>query len=143
MNQYILLVEDDDDHAELAEFHINNYCDIEVVRLSDGEEAMSYIALLENNEKPLPWLVLLDLKIPKYDGHEILTKIKSSTNLLKCPVVMFTTSNSNKDIKKALDLKANSYILKPTELGMYGDVLEEMIDYWKLDQHHVLSQPGQ
>ncbi len=142
MSSYILLIEDDDDHAELAEFYITNCCDKDVVRLSDGEQAMDYITQLEEKTEPLPWLILLDLKIPKYDGHEILTRIKSSTDLLKCPVVMFTTSNSNKDIQKALELKANSYILKPTEAGKYGDVLEEVIDYWKLDQHHVLDRIG-
>lgn len=141
MSDYILLIEDDDDHAELAEFYItDSFSEIEVTRLRDGEEAMNCVAELETGERSLPWLILLDLKIPKYDGHEILAKIKSSTKLLKCPVVMFTTSNSNKDIEKALELNANSYVLKPTEAGGYGEVLQEIINYWKLDQHQVLNQ---
>ena len=138
--ELVLLVEDSDDHAELAEFYINDYnTDISVNRLHDGAQAMSYLERIEGAELALPWLVLLDLKIPKYDGHEILARIKKSDRLAKIPVVIFSTSSSNKDIMQALDNHANSYIVKPMEVDRYGEVISEILRYWELDQHHLIQ----
>jgi hypothetical protein len=135
----LLLVEDSDDHAELTEFHIKD-CrpEIEVSRLHDGAEAMDYIEQAESAGQALPWLVLLDLKLPKYDGHEILARIKRSSRLAKIPVVIFSTSNSGRDIERALGGHANSYIIKPMEADKYGEVIGEMLRYWEMNQHHLL-----
>ena len=137
--EQLLLVEDSDDHAELAEFYITDYSDrIRVNRLRDGAEAMIYLERVEASlEQALPWLVLLDLKLPKYDGHEILARIKNSKRLAGIPVVIFSTSNSGKDIKQALNNYANSYIVKPLEADRYGEVICEILQYWKLNQHHL------
>ena len=138
--ELLLLIEDSDDHAELAEFHINDYNeDIFVNRLHDGAEAMSYLESLEQSDQSLPWLVLLDLKLPKYDGHEILAKIKKSARLAEIPVVIFSTSNSGKDIKHALAAYANSYIVKPMEADQYGAVISDILRYWEMDQHHLVQ----
>ena len=138
--ELLLLVEDRDDHAELAEFYINDYSEkIHVNRLHDGAEAMAYLENLEASEQTLPWLVLLDLKLPKYDGHEILVKIKNSERLAGIPVVIFSTSNSGKDIKKALNSHANSYIVKPMEANLYGEGISEILHYWELDEHYLLQ----
>lgn len=138
--ELLLLIEDSDDHAELAEFHINDYSqDIFVNRLQDGAEAMSYLESLEQSDQSLPWLVLLDLKLPKYDGHEILAKIKKSVRLVEIPVVIFSTSNSGKDIKHALAAYANSYIVKPMEADQYGAVISQILRYWEMDQHHLVQ----
>ena len=109
-SEQLLLVEDSDDHAELAEFYISDYSDrIQVDRLHDGAEAMSYLEQMEGSpEQHLPWLVLLDLKLPKYDGHEVLNRIKGSRRLAKVPVVIFSTSNAEKDVERALGNYANS-----------------------------------
>lgn len=138
----LLLVEDNDDHAELAEFYIKD-CrpEIAVSRLRDGAEAMAYIERTEAEGQELPWLVLLDLKLPKYDGHEILARMKRSDRLAKIPVVVFSTSNSGKDIELALGCHANSYIVKPMEADKYGEVISELLRYWELNQHHLLHQP--
>ena len=102
----ILLVEDDDDHAEITEFYIKEYSpEFYVNRLSDGHETLNYLKSI----KKLPWLIILDLKIPKHDGHEILKYLKNEKNLKRVPVVIFTTSNSIQDITKAIDAGANSY----------------------------------
>lgn len=141
MNEYILLIEDDEDHAELAMFFINEHLPYaKVTHLNDGEKAMAFISHLENSEDTPPWLILLDLKVPRYDGFEILERIKSSPPLIKCPVVVFTTSCSNRDIQSAYAGRANSYILKPTAPEMYEETIGQILDYWKLDQHHRLYQ---
>jgi CheY-like chemotaxis protein len=137
----LLLVEDSDDHAELTEFYAKDCCpSIQVNRLRDGAEAMAYIEQVEASNQDLPWLVLLDLKLPKYDGHEVLARLKRSIRLAKIPVVIFSTSNSGKDIEQALNSHANSYIVKPMEADGYGTVISEMLSYWELNQHHLILQ---
>ena len=140
----VLLVEDSDDHAELAEFYITDYSDrIRIERLHDGAEAMTYLERMEAlPEQRLPWLVLLDLKLPKYDGHEILARIKTSRRLAGVPVVIFSTSNAEKDIRQALSNYANSYIVKPMEADRYGEVLRRILQYWELNQHQALLGAG-
>lgn len=135
----LLLVEDSDDHAELTEFYVKDYRPkIQVNRLRDGAEAMAFIEQAEASNQALPWLVLLDLKLPKYDGHEVLARLKHSIRLAKIPVVIFSTSNSGKDIEQALNSHANSYIVKPMEADGYGTVISEMLSYWELNQHHLI-----
>ncbi|MCI5145308.1 MAG: response regulator [Candidatus Electrothrix sp. AR3] len=138
--ELLLLVEDSDDHAELAEFYINDYdSNIYVDRLHDGAEAMSYLESVETVGQALPWLVLLDLKVPKYNGHEILARIKTSPQLARIPVIIFSTSSSTKDIMQALEGHANSYIVKPMEVDRYGEEISEILRYWELDRHHLLQ----
>lgn len=143
--EQLLLVEDSDDHAELAEFYITDYNEqIRVNRLHDGAEAMTYLEQMEAApEQGLPWLVLLDLKLPKYDGHEVLARIKSSKQLAGIPVVIFSTSNSGKDIERALKSYANSYIVKPMEADQYGEVISKILQYWELNQHHLAQKTVQ
>jgi CheY-like chemotaxis protein len=139
----LLLVEDSDDHAELTEFYVKDCRPLlEVRRLRDGAEAMAYIEQAETAAQSLPWLVLLDLKLPKYDGHEVLARMKRSVRLAKIPVVIFSTSNSGKDIEQALNSHANSYIVKPMEADKYGEVISEILEYWELNEHHhLLREP--
>ncbi|XCN73302.1 MAG: response regulator [Candidatus Electrothrix aestuarii] len=135
----LLIIEDSDDHTELAEFYISDYSErFRIERLCDGAEALAYFEKLENSsELSLPWLVLLDLKLPKYDGHEILTQIKGSDRLSPIPVVIFSTSNSEKDVSRALRNCANSYIVKPMEADQYGEVISGILRYWELNQHQL------
>lgn len=134
----ILLIEDDDDHAQLAEFHIGEHDpSFSVLRLSDGEAALKYLDEVRSGGRQAPWLILMDLKIPKYDGHEVLSFAKSDRALARVPVVVFTTSNSGKDIGKAMGGHANSYIVKPMEPDRYGETIATILDYWRLDRHHL------
>jgi CheY-like chemotaxis protein len=139
MSDYLLLIEDDEDHAELAMFFINEQLpDTPIRHLCDGEQALALIEKIAVQEEPAPWLILLDLKVPRYDGIEILNRIKTTTELTKCPVVVFTTSCSNRDIQAAYEGQANSYILKPTDPNMYEQTIGQILQYWTLDQHHRL-----
>ena len=141
MNEQIrelLLIDDNDDHAELAEYYIREYVeDIIVRRLHDGKEAIEFINDIEERRKSSPWLVLLDLKMPKYNGFEVLSRLKSSPVLSKTPVVIFSTSNSPQDIEKALEKNANSYIVKPIKADMYFDTINKILDYWKISQRYA------
>lgn len=135
----MLLVEDNDDHAELTEFYIRNYDESIVIhRICDGAEAMAYLLDIENEHRDFPWLVLLDLNLPKYNGHEILSHIKRNAKLTVIPVVIFSTSSAQKDVELAFSLHANSYITKPFETDSYETIITKMMDYWRMDNHHLM-----
>lgn len=138
----ILLIEDNDDHAEISQFYIEEYAkDINVVRLSDGKLAIDHLlAVNKKHNVPYPWLILLDIKLPKYDGHEVLQWLKAELLLTEVPVVIFTSSNSNKDIENAFKEGANSYIQKPMEPDGFSTVISRIIDYWTLDQHGLIVE---
>ena len=139
VSELLLLVEDNDDHAELAEFYINNHdASIIIRRLRDGAEALDYLRAVESGTQAMPWLVLLDLKLPKYNGHEILARIKGDKRLASIPVVIFSTSASPQDIEQAFALHANSYIIKPMEGDGYERLMSRLLEYWNIDRHHLL-----
>ena len=140
LNEVVLLIEDNDDHAELAEFYIKNYDDaITVRRLSDGAAAMDYLADVIQSKQAVPWLVILDLKLPKYNGHEILNSIKSNKGLVTIPVVIFSTSANQQDVAQAYAMHANSYLVKPMESDGYEGIVNTLLDYWSIDQHYLLK----
>ncbi|XOF34696.1 MAG: response regulator [Candidatus Electrothrix sp. YB6] len=131
----VLLIEDNDDHAELIDFYINEVCQetVETKRLPDGEQAMGFIQGFHVSDTP-PDLILLDLKLPKYDGHEVLKAFKKNEILRSVPIIIFTTSNSRKDINMAYKNGANSYILKPIEAGKIRETVEKIFDYWSMNE---------
>ncbi|MDT8407687.1 MAG: response regulator [Methylococcales bacterium] len=136
-SQTILVVEDNEDHAELIRFYLDDYVEnIDIIWLRDGKEALDHIIdVRQRQESSYPWLILLDLNLPKYNGHEILLRLKSSPELSEIPVVIFTTSNASQDIQKALRRGANSYIQKPVEPELFASTLSEIVDYWTLNEH--------
>ena len=79
---------------------------------------------------PCPDLILLDLNMPKKDGREVLTEIKSDPHLRRIPVVMLTTSAAEKDILESYDLHANCYITKPVDLDQFITVAQTIEDFW-------------
>jgi len=131
----ILLIEDNDTHAEITEFYIKEACEDAVInRIVDGEKAVEYIRKGEAGPGPLPQLILLDLKMPRFDGHEVLLEIKKNKIFKHIPVVIFTTSNSKSDVRKAFTNHANSFIIKPIEEGKFKEVIRLIINYWKLNE---------
>ncbi len=126
----ILLVEDNPMDVELtlrafAKRHLAN--PVEVAR--DGEEAMQRIDGWERGELP-PLVVLLDLKLPKVDGLEVLRRIKAHPRLRSIPVVVLTTSSEDSDMRAAYQLGANSYIVKPVSFDNFMDVAAQIELYW-------------
>ncbi len=130
----ILLVEDDETHAELI---IRSFERMEVDKIywvSDGEEAMSFLlhrdAFSDREKSPRPDLILLDLKIPKLDGHEVLRRIKNLPELQAIPVVVLTTSNNKHDLMNAYLNRANSYLVKPLGMDQFLQMTKNLSMHW-------------
>ena len=95
----------------------------------DGEEALAWLPRWESGE-PWPAVILLDLKLPKVDGLEVLRQLKQHPTLRAIPVVVLTTSEESADVKTAYELGVNSYIVKPVEFEKFMDVSEKIDLYW-------------
>ena len=131
----IVLVEDDDNDAELItrtlrKRNLTNH----IVRLKNGAEALDYL-LMEGsfvNRVPddIPMVVLLDLKLPKIDGIEVLRRMKQDERTKNIPVVMLTSSNQERDIKAAYELGVNSYVTKPIKFDEFAKAVTELGMYW-------------
>lgn len=129
---HILLVEDNEGDVVLTlealkEAKLKNK--ISVVR--DGEEAMDFLYRRGRYvSEDLPHLILLDINLPKMDGKEVLIRVKKDPDLKKIPVVVLTTSSSEKDILEAYNNYANCYITKPVDLDKFIDVIHTVEDFW-------------
>ncbi len=102
----------------------------------DGEEALAWLARWEAGE-PWPAVILLDLKLPKVDGLEVLRRLKQHATLRVIPVVVLTTSTENADVQTAYQLGANSYIVKPVDFEKFMDVSEKIDLYWTVVNHNA------
>ena len=100
---------------------------IEVAK--DGEAALAWLPRWEAGA-PLPIIVLLDLKLPKVDGMEVLRQLKSHPQFQTIPVVVLTSSNEDRDIEAAYKLGANSYITKPVDMDQFVDAIRQLDSYW-------------
>lgn len=100
---------------------------VEVAR--DGEEAIAWMNRWEQGE-PLPAVILLDIKLPRVNGLEVLRRLKAHERFRLIPVVMLTSSAENSDLQAAYDLGANSYIVKPVDFGKFMEVAEQIELFW-------------
>lgn len=127
----ILLVEDDDAHARLVALELAGASDSVIDRVSDGDEAMSYLkAEGRFAEKPPPDVVLLDLKLPRVSGHEVLRWMKDDESLRPIPVVILSTSDAQADKAQAFHDHANSYVVKPMEFDEFSRMIHDVVQYW-------------
>ena len=136
MGKTILLVEDDPDDEALAvralkQQRITN--DIAVVR--DGVEALDFLfctgAYATRDPEP-PFVVLLDLKLPKLDGLEVLRRLRADDRTRFVPVVVLTSSDEEQDIMRGYSLGANSYVRKPIDFGQFSEAVRQLGLYWLL-----------
>jgi CheY-like chemotaxis protein len=131
----ILLVEDNAAHAELIIRGIQRKSVItNIIHMEDGECVLDYIynkgIYADKKKYHRPHLILLDLRLPKIDGLELLMEIKNHSDLLDIPVVILTTSEAEKDIVRAYQNHVNSYLVKPIEFGVFEKLLDDLSLYW-------------
>lgn len=135
----ILLVEDNpmdldfmlqafDEHGVLNPVHV----------CRDGEEALDYIAA-HCTTSSLPLLVLLDLRLPKVDGIDVLREARKDPIWKQIPIVVITTSRENSDIRRAYEVGVNSYIVKPVDFAAFADVVRQIKFYWLLTNEPPFS----
>lgn len=128
----LLLVEDNAGDVRLTREAFKDakvHLDLHVV--SDGVEAMEFLHRRGSYaESPRPDLILLDLNLPRKDGREVLTEIKTDPSLKTIPVVVFTTSGSDVDIERSYQLNANCYVSKPVDLEQFLSVVRSIDDFW-------------
>jgi CheY-like chemotaxis protein len=131
----ILLVEDDLAHAEIVrrnfqDFRIAN----RLIHLKDGQEALDYLQRQapygDQAMAPRPDIILLDLRLPRVDGLEVLNIIKSDPELNMIPVVILTTSKAEADKVSAYQCHANSYLVKPVDFQKFVELMEVLGYYW-------------
>lgn len=133
----ILLVEDNMNDAELTIRALKkNKMANNLLHLKDGSEAIDFLfckgKFEGRNMKHNPKVILLDLKMPKVGGLEVLEKIKANDATKKIPVVVLTSSKENPDIERAYNLGANSYIVKPVEFDGFSQAISQLGLYWIL-----------
>ena len=137
----ILLVEDNPDDEALTIRALNrNKISNEVVVARDGVEAMDYVfargVYADRDVNELPRLVLLDLKLPKVDGLEVLKQIRADERTKRLPVVVLTSSKEEQDLVDSYNLGVNSYIRKPVDFTLFTEAVRQVGLYWL-----VLNEP--
>jgi CheY-like chemotaxis protein len=131
----ILLVEDNPMDVDLTLRAFKRRRVTNVIHVArDGEEALAWIPRWEAGE-PWPAVILLDLKLPKIDGLDVLRELKQHPTLRVIPVVVLTTSGESADVLSAYQLGVNSYIVKPVEFEKFMDVSEKLDLYWTVVNH--------
>ncbi len=141
-NVEILLVEDNINDAELTIRVLKkNNLSSNLIHVKDGAEALNFIYCkgdyIERDSKALPKLILLDLKMPKIDGLEVLKVLKSDQDTKHIPVVILTSSKEEKDLMESYHLGANSYIQKPVEFEKFVKSISDIGMYWLILNQNV------
>jgi len=136
-SNYILLVEDNPSDVRLTrraleQSHITN----PLVVAEDGREALDYLFALGAHQgrdvKDLPRVILLDLKLPRVDGLEVLRQLRADERTKRLPVVILTSSQEQRDIMAGYDLGANSYVRKPVDFTQFAEAVRTLGLYWLL-----------
>ena len=139
----ILLVEDNESDAEMTNriLRKNNIAS-KLLHLRDGAMALDYLfaegIYAERQIENMPKVIMLDLKMPKVNGIEVLQRIKSDERTKKIPVVILTSSKENPDIKKCYELGANSYVVKPVEFDEFHKAITSLGLYWLISNQPPL-----
>jgi len=135
----VLLVEDNENDAELTIRALKkNHLANEIIWLKDGQEALDFLFGKIKKEYAIPKVVLLDIKMPKIDGIEVLRRIRMDETIAAMPVVVLTSSKQESDIVESYKLKVNSYIVKPVDFHQFVKCIKELGMYWAV----VNTVPG-
>lgn len=141
MNRKILLVEDNpsDEKLTLMAFKKNNFNE-EIFVVRDGAEALDYLFSNKETVNPashdLPDLIILDLKLPKVSGLEVLEKVRNHQTTSLLPVVILTSSAEDKDLLQSYQLGVNSYVQKPVKFDEFVDAVRQLGSYWLFLNYH-------
>ena len=134
MNKLILLVEDNPDDEALTLRAVRKHMPHRIVVARDGAEALEFLfctgRYARRDASVSPLLVLLDLKLPKVNGLEVLRRIREDSRTRSVPVLIFTSSTEEQDILDSYRLGANSYIRKPVDYGQFCDDMKQVMTYW-------------
>lgn len=141
-NKSILLVEDDEAHADMVMRTLEELSLEPLVHhVADGEAALNYLhregQYAHLGGQPRPHLILLDLRLPKIDGLQVLREIKASDNLMDIPTVILTTSSASTDINQAYQYHANSYLIKPASFEGLVNLIRDLGMYWLVQNQHT------
>jgi CheY-like chemotaxis protein len=133
-NDYLLLVEDDLSLVELLRHVLaDEDSSIRVVHVQDGAEALDYLHArdkFQDREPCNPAVMLLDLKMPKVDGLEVLRQVKGDAHLKTIPVVILTSSKNTGDVLQAYELGANAYVAKPLDFQRFMTSIKQLVTFW-------------
>jgi CheY-like chemotaxis protein len=147
-NRKAILVADDssDDIFLLKRAFLNAGINVPMHFVKDGQEAVDYLAGEDGYEDrtahPMPLLMLLDLKMPKLDGFDVLRWLQKQPALRRLVVTVLTSSDEKRDVNRAYDLGANSYLKKPSSFDSYAEIAENLRAYWlNLNQHPDCESP--
>jgi two-component system, response regulator len=138
-NGPILLVEDNDDDVVLVRRAMKKGgIDRRIVVASDGLEALDYLhgrgAYMGRDATDVPWIVLLDLKLPKIDGLQTLARLRATDQTKLVPVVILSSSRDERDVITSYSLGANSYVRKPGDFFEFTQALLKLHDYWLVNE---------
>jgi two-component system response regulator len=128
----ILLVEDNPSHAEMTVRALRKHNITNQIQIAkDGAEAVAFL-FSDNGHSNAPKVILLDLKLPKIDGIEVLRRIKEDPRTKTVPVVVLTSSNDDNDLRECYALGVNSYIVKPVDFQQFSEAIRIVGLYWAL-----------
>jgi two-component system response regulator len=134
-DKFIMLVEDDSDHVALILRSLRKQEMLDdVMVMLDGEEALDFLfargAFAGRDTTIMPSVILLDLKLPKVSGLQVLERVRSDERTRKLPVVVLTSSDMEEDMRESYRLGANSYVVKPVDFREFLDNIRQLIHYW-------------
>ena len=139
----LMLVEDNPDDVELTKLALKNEAvECELVIMNDGTEVLDHFSKLDNSTDIMPDVILLDLKMPRIGGLEVLKHLRSNDETRFIPVVILTSSDEEKDIIESYNLGANSYIRKPVNFEEFCETISVLGKYWLMLNEHALKLSG-
>jgi CheY-like chemotaxis protein len=129
----ILIAEDDADDRFLMQTALDETKSVEQIKfVENGIELLNYLHNLKESDGEIiyPKFILLDLNMPKMDGREALKKLKANTEFKKIPVIIFSTTKNEMEVKRCYDLGANTYVVKPVSFDSLVDTIQHICAYW-------------